>query len=156
MSLNVWEKSKDLKMNVSEDIEPGISFSFDKGIDDELKNELTNFIDFVEENYNVPITLLCNFENKNYLVGEDGKHKGFLFYWTDFDNYPTFTADNDLPVLFIPVKGYKTKWTLDEILGSFVEGLSCYFAWLLNQIDEDYYDETLVDEILDKYSQSIK
>ena len=37
---------------------------------------------------------------------------------------------------------------MEEILGSFVEAVTCYFAWLCNEITEDYLpNEKDVEEI---------
>ena len=46
-------------------------------------------------------------------------------------------------------------WTMEEILASFIEAITCYFAWLTNQMQEGFRpDPDQVEEILQMYLQS--
>jgi hypothetical protein len=57
-------------------------------------------------------------------------------------------------VIELPVR--TENWTMEEILASFMEAISCYFAWLTNQMEEGFEpDLEQVEEILQKYLQSI-
>ena len=64
---------------------------------------------------------------------------------------PEFNNAEDLPYIIVPVKGYKTKWSLKDILGSFVEALTDYFSWLDNSLEANSDIQDTVDEILDRY-----
>jgi hypothetical protein len=46
----------------------------------------------------------------------------------DFVTYPVFENFDDLPVIELPVRTEKS--TMDEILASFAEAITHYFAWL--------------------------
>ena len=84
----------------------------------------------------------------------DKKRVGYKFYWVDFDTYPVFEKEEDIPVIELPVR--TEVWTIEEILASFMEAISCYFAWLTNQMEEGFEpDLEQVEEILQKYLQSI-
>lgn len=149
--MNIWDKTKELKFALPSDLTPGMSVEYPMGSEyEELRFELVKFIEWVEENYNVQIPVLVDFVDKNYLV-ENGKRCGYLFYYQEFVNYPEFNNAEDLPYIIVPVKGYKTKWSLRDILGSFVEALTDYFSWLDNSLEANSDIQATVDEILDRY-----
>ncbi len=120
---------------------------FDKQIPENVKNELRRFVNWVESNYEMPITLWVDFEYRHYLVSRKKKRVGFLFYWDD--------DLSQMPVLRLPVRTEKS--TMEEILGSFAEGLDMYFTWIKGEMHEEYKaDEQWVDSVLNKYAQSNK
>ena len=46
---------------------------------------------------------------------------------------------------------------MEELLASFIEAISCYFAWITNQMVEGFQpDLDQVEEILQEYLQSIE
>ena len=48
-------------------------------------------------------------------------------------------------------------YRIEEILRSFIEAISHYFAWLTNQLDESFQpDEDEVEKILQAYLNSCK
>ena len=149
--MNIWDKTKELKFALPSDIKSGIEPEFPMGSEyEELRYELVKFIEWVEENYNIQIPVLVDFVDKNYLV-ENGKRCGYLFYYHEFENYPEFNDALDLPYIVVPVKGYNVKWSLRDILGSFIEALTDYFAWLDNSLEEDADIQEVVEEILKRY-----
>ena len=91
-----------------------------------------------------------NFEIKNYLLGRDKKQKGYLFYWNGAFDHLDLKAPNNWPVIRLPIK--ETYWSYRSIIGSFIEAISNYYAWLLN-CDMELFtpDEQEVNEILSKY-----
>lgn len=147
---NVWIKAQSTQLQVSEDISPEISIGFDKQIPDDIRNELRKFTEWVESNYKIPVTLWVDFEFRHYLLTRDKKRVGFLFYWSDFSSYPVFNNKEDIPVIRLPVR---TEYSsIEEILTSFIEAITYYFAWICNEIDDTYIpDECIVEEILEKY-----
>lgn len=147
---NLWAKSKELQIQASKDIVAGFSVGFDDRIPDETKDALMKFIYWVEDNYNLPITLWVDFKYKHYLIDRNGKRVGYRFYWVDFENYPVFNNPDDIPVIELPVR--TEHWTIQEILASFIEAITDYFAWLANAFDGDFApDEELVESVLQHY-----
>ncbi len=120
----------------------GFDIGFDKLIPENVKNELRRFVQWVEENYEMPITLWVDFEYRHYLVSREKKRVGFLFYW---DDDPT-----QIPILRLPVRTEKS--SIKEILGSFADALVLYFAWTRGEMRDDYEaTEEQADVILDAY-----
>lgn len=147
---NLWLRAKRIQIQTSEDIGSGFDVGFDNKIPLETQNELRKFVKWVEDNFNIPITLWVDFEYKHYLLRKDGKRVGYLFYWTDFSTYPVFLNKEDIPEIRLPVRTEHS--TMDEILGSFVEAITDYFAWICNEISEGYeINEEDVEEVLQAY-----
>ena len=149
-SSNIWSKSKQVTIQTSKDITGNFDVGFDNEIPEITKNELKKFVSWVEKNFNIPITLWVDFEYKHYLKDRQGKTVGYLFYWSDFNNYPNFENIDDIPEIRLPVRTEHS--TIEEILTSFIEAITCYFAWICNEISENYVpDEKVVEEILQEY-----
>ena len=71
----------------------------------------------------------------------------------DFSSYPIFDNEKDIPQIRLPVRTEHS--TIEEILLSFIEAITDYYAWICNEIREDYVaDENETKEILEKYLQS--
>ncbi|MBQ7325039.1 MAG: hypothetical protein IJW98_04795, partial [Clostridia bacterium] len=100
-------------------------------------------------NYRIPITLWVDFEYKHYLIRRDGKRVGYLFYWADFSSYPVFDNQNDIPQIKLPVRTEHS--SIEEILTSFIEAITDYYAWICNEIEKHEPDEKDVEEILQAY-----
>ena len=78
-----------------------------------------------------------------------------MFYWSDFSSYSMFQNKADIPEIRLPVRTEYS--TMDEILISFIEAITDYFAWICNVISEDYeLDEEEKEEILQAYLNSKK
>ena len=147
---NIWYRAKQVLIQTSDDIKDGFDIGFDDEISEEIKTELKNFISWVEKNFNLPITLWVDFEYKHYLKKSNGKQVVYLFYWSDFDTYPIFENIDNIPEIRLPVRTEKS--TMEEILTSFIEAITCYFAWICNEISEKYVpNEKDVEEILKEY-----
>ena len=150
---NLWLRAKGIHIQTSEDIGSGFDIGFDNKIPFETQNELRKFVKWVENNFNIPITLWVDFEYKHYLLRKDGKRVGYLFYWADFPTYPVFSNKEDIPEIRLPVRTEYS--TMDEILGSFVEAITDYFAWICNEISDGYeLNEDDVEEVLQAYWNS--
>ena len=151
---NPWYAAKRIKLEVSPDIHPGFDIGFDENIPEETRAEIRAFISWVENHFYLPITLWVNFEYKHYLFRRDRKRVGYLFYWSDFDTYPVFNQRDNIPIIRLPVRTEYS--TIEEILASFIEAITCYFAWLTNTMTEGFDpDESHVEEILQEYLSSI-
>ena len=151
--MHLWEKAKAVCIQTGPEIVGGFSLGFDKRITEETKNALIDFVYWVEDNYPIPVTLWVDFKYNHYLVTRKKNRVGYKFYWVDFDTYPVFEKEVDIPVIELPVR--TENWTMEEILASFIEAISCYFAWLTNQMVEGFEpDLDQVEEILQKYLQS--
>ena len=86
------------------------------------------------------------------MISRDGKRVGYLFYWADFTTYPVFNNKDDIPQIRLPVRTERS--TIEEILTSFIEALTDYYAWLCNELSEGYIiNENVVEEILQAYLQ---
>ena len=148
--MNWWENAKTLRLQTGPEIVGGFDVGFDEKIPEETKDALMKFVYWVEDNYPVPVTLWVDFKYNHYLMTRDKKQAGYLFYWADFDNYPIFEKEEDIPVIELPVR--TEKWTIKEILGSFIEGITGYYVWLANAQDDGFVpEEELTKEILQKY-----
>lgn len=146
----VWTKAQSVKLQVADHILPEFSIGFDKRIPKEVEQELCSFVKWVERNYRVPITLWVDFEYNHYLVSGKGKRVGYLFYWADFSSYPVFDHIEDIPQIRLPVRTEHS--TMEEILSSFIEAITMYYAWICNEMYEGYaFDENEVEEILQEY-----
>ncbi len=150
---SVWVKAQTLKLKVSDDILPGFDIGFDKRISKDVEKELRSFVNWIESNYHIPITLWVDFEYNHYLISRNGKRVGYLFYWADFPAYPAFDNKEDIPQIRLPVRTEYS--TIEEILTSFIEAITDYYAWLCNEIYEGYtQNENDVEEILQAYLRS--
>ncbi len=150
---NLWHKAKDVSILTSDEIISGFNIGFDKQIPCEMQEELRTFVDWVENNFNVPVTLWVDFEYKHYLVSNDGHRVGYLFYWTDFRSYPVFENKDDIPEIRLPVRTEHS--ALDEILTSFIEAITIYFAWICNEVSQNFVpNDSDVHEVLQEYRNS--
>ena len=151
--MHLWEQAKNVKIQTGEEIVGNFSLGFEEKIPEETKNALIDFVYWVEDNYPVPVTLWVDFKYKHYLVTREKKRVGYKFYWVDFDTYPVFEKEEDIPVIELPVR--TEYWTIEEILASFIEAITCYFAWINNQMAEGFQPNLdQVEEILQKYLQT--
>lgn len=149
-----WLKAQTLQLQVSKNISPGFDIGFDKRIPQAVEAELRSFVKWFENNYRIPITLWVDFEYKHYLISRDGRRVGYLFYWADFATYPIFDNKDYIPQIRLPVRTENS--TIEEILTSFIEAITDYYAWLCNEIYEGYaVDKSDVEEILQAYFQYV-
>ena len=150
---SVWKKAQTVELKVSESILPEFDIGFDRRISKEVEQELRSFVTWIEQNYRIPITLWVDFEYNHYLISRSGKRVGYLFYWADFSTYPVFSNSEDVPQIRLPVRTEHS--TIEEILTSFIEAITDYYAWLCNEIYEGYIpNETEVEDILQAYLHS--
>ena len=151
---NAWLRARHVCIQASREISGGFDLGFDKQIPEGTKMVLRKFVSWVETNFHMPVTLWVDFEYKHYLIRRDGKRVGFLFYWADFDEYPVFNNQKDIPMIRLPVRTEHS--TMEEILTSFIEAISYYFAWLCNDLNSGYIpSEADVKEILQAYLETI-
>lgn len=147
---SVWERAQKVNLQVSDNIHPELNIGFDKKIPEEIEKELRSFVKWFESNYRIPVTLYVDFEYRHYLVRRDGKRVGYLFYWSDFSSYPVFDKKEDIPMIRLPVRTEHS--TFEEILLSFIEAISLYYAWICNEMHENFtVPENDSEEILKKY-----
>lgn len=149
-SNNLWEAAALLPIRTGPEIVGGFDVGFDDKIPEATRDELMRFIYWVEDHYAIPVTLWVDFKYNHYLVDRDKKRVGYKFYWVDFSTFPVFDNFDDLPVIELPVR--TEKWTMDEILLSFIEAITHYFAWL-SKLDMHSFkpDEELVETIFRAY-----
>ena len=147
---NIWEEARTLSIQTGADIVGGFDVGFDKAIPEETKDMLMDFVYWVEDRYALPVTLWVDFKYRHYLVDENKKRVGFKFYWADFNTFPVFENFDDLPVIELPVRTEKSG--MDEILTSFIEAITYYFAWLSNlDVRTFESDKALTEAILEDY-----
>lgn len=147
---HLWNRAKTVEIRTSSDIVGNFDIGFDHKILDETKDELMRFVYWVEDHFSLPITLWVDFKYNHYLIDRNGKRVGYRFYWADFAAYPVFDNPDDIPVIELPVR--TEHWSLEEILTSFIEAISQYFSWLMNDFTEDTQpDPDAVEEVLQAY-----
>ena len=147
---SVWARAQTIKLSVAKEIGPGFNIGFDKRVPETTQSELRAFVEWIENNYCIPITFWVDFEYKHYLIKRDGKRVGYLFYWSDFDSYPVFYNRADIPQLRLAVR--TEHWTIEEILTSFIEAIMRYYSWICNEIDDSFVpSEGEVEGILREY-----
>lgn len=146
----IWDRSHELPIVTGPEIVGDFSVGFDDGISEETKDLLMHYVHWVEDHYRLPVTLWVDFEHKHYLRRRDGTQVGYLFYWADFNTFPVFMKEPDIPVIRLPVR--RERWSMEEILTSFTEAITDYFVWLANEMVEGYEaDEATVEAIMEKY-----
>lgn len=150
----IWNQIKDINIVLSSNLKNEFTCKFDSKVPEEMKAKLLQFVGWVEKTYGLKTPVYVQFEQKNYVLTEDRERVGYLFYWADFDNYPNFDDEEDIPVIVLPVKD--EQWTYEEIIGSFVEALTDYYAWCLNIIEDYELDEEEVEEIAESYLKTLK
>ena len=147
MAKNYWNDAAELTFQLSEEIVGGFDVGFDAGVPEETQKALMEFIYWVEDTYSVPITRWVDFKNRHYLLDPSRKRVDYKFYWVDFDQYPVFEKEADIPVIELPVKQ-----ELKKTLATFTEAITHYFAWLCNDYGPGFQpDPTLTEAILQKY-----
>ena len=153
---HLWNRAKNLQIQTGPDIAGNFDVGFDDKIPEETKDALMKFVYWVEDNFYLPVTLWVDFKYNHYLIDRAGKRVGYRFYWADFKSYPLFDNSDDIPVIELPVR--MEYWTIEEILASFIEAITQYFAWLTNTITDDTEpDKIEVEEVLQAYlSDSLK
>ena len=146
----LWHKASQIKVLTAPHIVAGFDIGFDSKIPEETKDALMHFVYWVEDHFNLPVTLWVDFKYNHYLTGKNGQRVGYRFYWADFAAYPVFDNPDDIPVIELAVRtGHST---IEEILKSFVEAISLYYAWLTNSITHDSTpDKREVEDILEAY-----
>ena len=128
--MHLWEKAKAVCIQTGPEIVGGFSLGFDKRITEETKNALIDFVYWAEDHFHFPVTLWVDFKYNHYLIDKQNNRVGYRFYWADFKNRPVFDNPDDIPVIELPVR--TGRHNIEEILSSFIEAISLYFAWLTN------------------------
>lgn len=151
---HLWNRAKTVRIQTLPEITGNFDIGFDSRIPEETKDALRKFVRWVEENFSLPVTLWVDFKYNHYLIDRNGKRVGYRFYWTDFEKYPVYQNVDDLPVIELPVR--TEHWSMEEILTSFIEAISLYYAWLMNSITDDMApDACEVEEVLQAYLNDI-
>lgn len=147
---HLWNQAKAVKLQVSPEISGNFDLGFDSRIPEETKAELRRFVCWAEARFSFPVTLWVDFKYNHYLLDRKGNRVGYRFYWADFASWPVFENPQDIPVIELPVR--TEHWSMEEILASFIEAISLYFAWLTNTItDQSEPNEAETEEILQAY-----
>ncbi len=147
---HLWNRAREVQIQTSGEIVGGFDIGFDSKIPEETKDALMKFVYWVEDHFSLPVTLWVDFKYNHYLITRNKKRVGYKFYWVDFVNYPVFENPDDIPVIELAVR--TEHWTIEEILVSFIEAISQYYAWLLNANTDAYVpDEDEVEQVLQAY-----
>lgn len=155
---SVWKKAQTVNLRVSEGILPELDIGFDKRIPKDVEAALRSFVTWLESHYRFPITLWVDFEYKHYLVSRKGERVGYLFYWADFSSYPVFDNKEDIPLIRLPVRTEHS--TMKEILTSFLQAVTDYYAWICNEMHEEYVanekDVEEIERVLETYIATLE
>lgn len=127
---HLWIRAQKVQIQTSVDIVGGFDYGFDTKVPEDTRAALRHFMRWVEDHYRLPVTLWVDFKYNHYLKRRNGEQAGYLFYWHDFTDYPLFDNPDLIPIIHLPVR--TEHWELDEILFSFIEGISDYYDWLMN------------------------
>ncbi len=147
---HLWNRAKEVHIQTSSEIAGNFDIGFDNHIPEETKDALMKFVYWVEDNFYLPVTLWVDFKYNHYLIDQNGKRVGYRFYWADFKSYPVFDNPDDIPVIELPVR--TDHWTMEEILSSFIEAITQYFAWLTNTMaDHTKPDVQEIEDVLQAY-----
>ena len=147
---HLWNKAKEIKILTSPAIVGNFDIGFDEKIPEDTKDQLMQFVYWVEDHFHLPVTLWVDFKYNHYLISQDGKRVGYKFYWADFKTYPVFENFDDIPVIKLPVR--TEHYTIEEILSSFIDAISLYYVWLSNALTDDYAtDINATEEVLQAY-----
>ena len=127
---NYWKLAQTVQLQTSQEITGGFSIGFDKKIPEQVRDQLMDFVYWVEDHYMLPVTVWVDFLHRHYLVDSRKKRVGYKFYWAAFENYPTFEKEADIPVIELPVR--LEKQPIAEVLSAFIQALTLYYAWMCN------------------------
>ena len=127
---HLWNQANEVQFQTTPDIVGNFDIGFDSKIPEETKDALMKFVYWVEDHFFLPITLWVDFKYNHYLIGQKGNRVGYRFYWAAFSNYPVFNNPDDIPVIELAVRTEHR--TMEDILASFIEAISEYYIWLLN------------------------
>ena len=152
---HLWNRAKAIEIQTGPAIVGAFDIGFDSKIPESTKAALMDFVYWAEDHFHFPVTLWVDFKYNHYLIDETGKRVGYKFYWADFKNYPAFDNPDDIPVIELPVR--TERYTIEEILSSFIDAISNYFTWLTNTLTPNFTpDPGETKEILQAYLQSQK
>ena len=147
---HLWNRAKEVQIQKTSEIVGNFDIGFDSQIPEETKDALMKFVYWVEDNFYLPVTLWVDFKYNHYLIDRNKKRVGYRFYWADFTSYPVFINPDDIPVIELPVR--TEYWTFEEILSSFIEAITQYYAWLTNTITDDAVpNESEIEDVLRAY-----
>lgn len=147
-----WDRSHELAIQTGPDIVGGFSIGFDDEISEETKDLLMHYVHWVEDHYHIPVTLWVDFEYKHYLRKDNGKKAAYRFYWVEFNTFPVFTNEADIPVIRLPIRG-----NMEAVLTSFTGAITNYFVWLSNEMVEGYEPDTVtVEAVMQTYKAYCK
>lgn len=65
--MNIWKEAKKVNLNITFECEYKFIVETDSDIDREVKQNLLNFIDFIESEYSLKTPLNIKFFNKDFL-----------------------------------------------------------------------------------------
>lgn len=149
MKNTFWAQASDIGLSVAPNCASGFDFGYDAAVPESMRACLEDFMGWVEETFTLPVTLWVDFEYKHYLVSREGKRVGYLFYWNDVSTWPVLEDEEATPIIRLPVRD--DRWTLHEILASFIEGITDYYAWLCRTVLSVEEKERTVETILAAY-----
>ncbi len=148
----MWDKAQHIRIKTDKKIIGNFDIGFDDEIPEKFRNRIRNVITWLENNYNFPITIWVDFEYKKYLISKEKKRVGYLFHWLNFDNYPNFTDNDEIPDIQMAVKDWEEDTDFEGILVSFFTAITYYFSWLLNEDVFSYKaNDDEVDYLVGKY-----
>ena len=122
---HLWNKAKAIRFQTGPEIVGGFDVGFDPKVPAETLDRILDFIYWVEDHFELPITLWVDLKFKKYLLGDDRIRADYKFYCVEFTDYPNFTNPDDIPVIELAVNR-----PVADILFSLTEAISRYYAWL--------------------------
>ena len=147
---DLWETAKSITVQTGEEIVGGFDVGFDDDIAEEIKEILMQFAYWVEDHYNMPITLWVDVKHRHYLLDPQKGRAGYRFYWVDYESLSVFDNFDDIPVIELAARCEKQ--SVNDLLSSFAAAITCYFAWL-SGLDMHTFEPSrdLTEKILQSY-----
>ena len=133
---NVWHNAKDIQIQTSQEIDGGFSLGFDDKLPEETKAALTDFAYWVEDHYPMPVTLWVDFKYNHYLLDENKQRVPYKFYYVNFETYPVFLKEEDIPVIELAAR--EERASREDLLKNFICAITHYFAWMENAHTKDF------------------
>ena len=147
---HLWNRAKNAPIQVGAAIAGDFDIGFDDRIPEETRQALLRFICWVEEHFSLPVTLWVDFKYNHYLLDKNKQRVPYKFYWVDFENYPVFLKEEDIPVIELAARTEHT--SAEQLLSNFASAITHYFAWLNNAYLKGFIpDEADVESILCRY-----
>ena len=142
-----WINKKDKKNYLNICKYNGVRFSFESGIPEKAKNELSKLINYIRKKFYFPIRFNVCFTNEEVFINSENGEKGYCAFYGNQE-----AKKRMYPKLYVPALESDNN-LLIEIEYYVCLGISMYYQWFFKQ-DEKLSEKQLnkeADELADFY-----